>query len=105
MRRRARAFDPGGVAVAAFRDVEIDAGIEDVEVEVSQEQEDIDQENEVDADKGLWNEETGYWSPAVASSEAYSGAVTVEQTGALFAGTVTLRPHHRLPDRRERRWY
>ena len=82
--------------LAAGDDAEIEAGIEDVEIEVSQEQEDIDQDNEADQ-KGLWNEETGDWSPAVASSEAYSGAVTVEQTGALFAGTVTFDPITGLP--------
>ena len=93
---RTRRADPGGVAIAAGDDAEIDAGIEDVEVEVSQEQEDIDQSNEAEQ-KGLWNEETGDWSPAVASAEAYSGAVTVEQTGALFAGSVTFDPITGLP--------
>ena len=42
-------------------------------------------------------EETGYWGPALAEAEATSGAVYVEQTGALFAGTVTFDPVTGLP--------
>ena len=87
-----------GVAVGAARDVEIDAGIDDVEVSVEQEQEDIDQSNEAEQ-RGLYygDEQTGYYGPAYASAEAYSGAVYVEQTGALFAGTVTFDPVTDLP--------
>ena len=60
------AVDARSCCGCADDDVEIDAGIDDVEVEVEQEQEDIDQKNEAEQ-KGLWNEETGYWGPAVAS--------------------------------------
>ena len=89
---------PGGVAIAALGDAEIDAGIEDVDVEVEQEQEDIDQSNEAEQG-GLYygEDESGYWDPAYASAEASSGAVYVEQTGELFAGTVTFDPITGLP--------
>ena len=39
----------------------------------------------------------GYWGPALAEAEAASGAVYVEQTGALVAGTVTFDPVTGLP--------
>ena len=42
-------------------------------------------------------EASGYWGPALADAEATSGAVYVEQTGALFAGTVTFDPVTGLP--------
>ena len=61
-------------------DVEIDAGIEDVEVEVSQEQEDIDQENEAEQDGAAY------------ATADYSGDVFVEQSGTLTAGTVIFDP-------------
>ena len=54
----------GGVAVAALDDVEIEAGIEDVEVSVEQDQEDIEQENEADQDGDV-------------DTTAYAGDVTV----------------------------
>ena len=57
-------------------DVEIDAGIEDVEVEVSQEQEDIEQENEADQDGAAY------------ATADYAGDVYVEQSGILIAGDL-----------------
>ena len=63
------------VAIAAGEDAEIAAGIEDVEAEVDQDQEDIDQENEA--------EQAGE-----AYAMAYSGYLEVEQKlgGTLEAG-------------------
>ena len=57
-------------------DAEIDAGIDDVEVEVTQEQEDIDQKNEAEQDGAAY------------ATADYSGDVYVEQSGTLTAGTL-----------------
>ena len=74
-------------AAAAFANVEvfgdpaeIEAGIDDVEVSVEQEQEDIDQSNDADQDGAAY---------ATADN---SGDVSVEQSGDLFAGTVVIDP-------------
>ena len=68
-------------------DVEIDAGIEDVEVELSQEQEEIDQSNDAD-------------QYAVADAYAvYDGddaAVTVIQSGLLVAADTGIDATARL---------
>ena len=67
------------------------------EIELSQEQEDIEQENEA-KQRGhyyLNADGSGYWGPALAEAEAISGAVQVDQSGVLVAGTidpVTLEP-------------
>ena len=42
-------------------------------------------------------DEVGYWGPALAIADAFSGAVTVEQTGEVFAGTVSFDPITGLP--------
>ena len=78
--RRPWPVPTGGVAVAAVDDAEIEAGIEDVEVSVEQEQEDIDQSNDADQDGAAY---------ATADN---SGDVSVEQSGDLFAGTVVIDP-------------
>ena len=57
---------------AAGDDVEIGAGIEEVDLELEQEQEEIDQDNSAEQ----YGEAEAY---------AYSGEVDVEQTGELFA--------------------
>ena len=75
-------------ASATFTDVEpgdeIEAGIEDVEVEVEQEQGYIDQEN-INA---AWNDVTEEWDPGQegeAHATSTSGDVDVEQNGLLTA--------------------
>ena len=63
---------------------EIEAGIEDVDVSVDQDQEDIDQSNEV-AQFGP-GEDEDEWGPALAIATAEFGDVSVKQTGTLYAG-------------------
>ena len=49
----------------------------------------VEQENEAEQKGPYYGDgETGYWGPALAEAEAYSGAVSVEQTGTLFAGDL-----------------
>ena len=67
------------------RSAEIEAGIEDVEVSVDQDQEDIDQSNKSEQ-VGPWNDDAEDWGPALAIATSESGSVSVKQTGTLFAG-------------------
>ena len=48
-------------------DIEIEAGIEEVEVSVDQDQEDIDQSNKSEQ-VGPWNDDAEDWGPALATA-------------------------------------
>ena len=87
-----------GDRLLATDDAEIEAGIEEVEVSVEQEQEDIDQSNKSEQ-VGPWNDDAEDWGPALAIATSESGPVSVKQTGTLFAGDTGIDAHQRLMPR------